>query len=149
MPPDSDGFKRLMELRFEPRVWKMLLDYFLGAASLLSANAPALKPPPSKVKSESPARSTRSASGCLVTDAPIFSPSGPSGLLSRQLPEDELRWSDADDEESAKKDQRPFPFGESIPPSQEVPSAIPPLASVNLPVSKSVRLRDDVPRSRQ
>jgi hypothetical protein len=149
MPPDSDGFKRLMELRFEPRVWKMLLDYFPGAASLLSVNAPALKPAPPTMKSESPARSTRSASGRLVTDAPIFSPSGPSGLLSRQLPEDELRWSDVDDDESAKKDQRPFPFGDSIPPSKEPPSSIPPVASVNLPLPKPVRSRDDVPSSRQ
>lgn len=43
MPPGSRGFKSLLAIQLEPRVWKVLFEHFPGAVCLIDPKAPPLK----------------------------------------------------------------------------------------------------------
>ena len=114
LPPDSAGYERLLGCRFEPRVWKLLLEYFPGPSCLVSLKDPPRKPTPVKTDLPPSSSSLDPPKRLLpVSELPI---SSPTRLTSRQLDDvdeqDEMDpqvgWSD---EEISFTDERPQPFG--------------------------------------
>lgn len=73
----SPPFERLMQLKMEPRVWKMVFELFPGPLCLLSGGeaSPFLAQPPQRA----PTSLSASPSLETVTDAPIASPQGHRG----------------------------------------------------------------------
>jgi hypothetical protein len=71
MGPGSLGFNRLLDIKMEPRVWKVLLEHFPGREALRDPHQQAPQP-------AAEAQAAKNLSADLkreVTDNPIFSPS--------------------------------------------------------------------------
>lgn len=87
IPQGSDGYNCLMGCQFEPRVWKLLLEFFPGPSTLVSLKDPPRQPTP-PVKTDSPSRTGDSVQADIflpVTNSPISSPSGVPGLHLNNL----------------------------------------------------------------
>lgn len=100
MPPDSEGFKLLLEIKLEPRVWKFLFVHFPGPGVFAPSDeavGQSLTPRPKDILStprdpplylytdNKPSAFARAGTLVEVTDQPIFSPIGVAAIASSGL----------------------------------------------------------------